>query len=429
MDTVKRKILGEIFEWLDSPHLLVIHGARRAGKTTLMNQIQDHLQTKGYDVVYLAVDQMLFEPWLKDPLSLENWLRHEGHLNEGRLYLLLDEAQYLPDTGLFLKVLYDRLSPHAKIIISGSSSLELGRTKEFLTGRKIEFTLERFSFLEFISLKYHKHFVEHAPFDNVGQLQEVYQLYHRDLEQLLVEYITWGGYPEVALEQNVNRRDRILREILSVYLEKDISAFLRIRHVGSFNNLIKILASQTGGLVNKTELSNTLGMRFETVNSYLNILENTFVFSLLKPYFKNVRKEISKSPKVYARDFGIIYYTLKRRFDDYQFIPGDLVENFVYRELLERFDANEIHFYRTLAGGEIDFVVPAGTKTWVVESKFRTQKRFPKAMKNFMDNYRDTEVIPIIITKDILAQDKGVLFLPAVCLPLWKWGEGKEARG
>ncbi|CAD7776820.1 hypothetical protein DMNBHIDG_01368 [Candidatus Methanoperedenaceae archaeon GB37] len=75
--------------------------------------------------------------------------------------------RYLPDAGMFLKVLHDRLSPKVKLIVSGSSSLELAKTREFLTGRKIELHLERFSFLEFLSLRFPKPFVKQAPFSDL----------------------------------------------------------------------------------------------------------------------------------------------------------------------------------------------------------------------------------------------------------------------
>jgi len=146
MNLVKRRILDQIRPWLDSPHILVIRGARRAGKTTLLHQVGKELEQKGYRVLYQAVDQMLYEPWFKDPLSFEAWLKQEGQLGDKQLYLLLDEAQYLPDAGLYLKVLHDRHSPRVKMIISGSSSLELTKTREFLTGRKMPFIFPRSAF-------------------------------------------------------------------------------------------------------------------------------------------------------------------------------------------------------------------------------------------------------------------------------------------
>ncbi|GEM_PF-4016767 len=101
MNLVRRNILDKIYSWLESPHILVIHGARRTGKTTLIHILKSDLEAKGQRIVYLPVDQMLFESCLKTPISLENWFKQEGFLSQTRLYLLLDEAQYLPNAGIF----------------------------------------------------------------------------------------------------------------------------------------------------------------------------------------------------------------------------------------------------------------------------------------------------------------------------------------
>ena len=418
---VKRRILNKIYPWLDSPHIIVIHGARRAGKTILLKILENELKRLKKSVLYMAVDQMLFEPFFKDPISFEKWLKKEGYLNSGPLYILLDEVQYLSDAALFLKVLFDRLGSKVKLIVSGSSSLELSKDKALLTGRKIEFSLQRFSFLEFLSLRLQKDFVDMAPISDLAQIKEIYSIYGQRLKELFLEYITWGGYPEVILEENPQKKSILLREILSSYIEKDVSGFLRIRQATAFNNLIRLLASQVGGLVNKTEICNTLGIRFETLNFYLDILKNTFIFDFIQPFFQNVRKEISKSPKVYAKDMGIVYYALKRKFDEYTLIPGEIIENFVYRELMERFIESDIHFYRTLSGAEIDFVVE-DKKLYLIESKFSNQKRFPKSIKNFIKNYlKNRSHLTIIITKEVFSYEGDIIYLPAVCFPLWEF--------
>ncbi len=418
---VKRRILNKIYPWLDSPHIIVIHGARRAGKTILLKILENELKRLKKSVLYMAVDQMLFEPFFKDPISFEKWLKKEGYLNSGPLYILLDEVQYLSDAALFLKVLFDRLGSKVKLIVSGSSSLELSIDKALLTGRKIEFSLQRFSFLEFLSLRLQKDFVDMAPISDLAQIKEIYSIYGQRLKELFLEYITWGGYPEVILEENPQKKSILLREILSSYIEKDVSGFLRIRQATAFNNLIRLLASQVGGLVNKTEICNTLGIRFETLNFYLDILKNTFIFDFIQPFFQNVRKEISKSPKVYAKDMGIVYYALKRKFDEYALIPGEIIENFVYRELMERFIESDIHFYRTLSGAEIDFVVE-DKKFYLIESKFSNQERFPKSIKNFIKNYlKNRNHLTIIITKEVFSYEGDIIYLPAVCFPLWEF--------
>ncbi len=360
----------------------------------------------------MAVDQHLFEPYFKDPLLFERYLHQEGLLEEERLFLLLDEFQYLADPGLFLKVLYDRLSPKLKLIVSGSSSLEISRTREFLTGRKIEFILERFSFLEFLSATFPKKLWEEAPFDAWDGLKEVSVLYQRELKRYFVDYVNWGGYPEVILTPVAEQKEVILREILATYLQKDIAAFLQVENISAFNHLIRILAAQVGSLLNKSELADTLKIRFETVSRYLNILKGTFVFHLLRPYYRNIRKELSKNPKIYARDFGIVYFALRRIFNTYEEISGHEVENFVFREIMEQFPLEDVYFYRTRSGAEIDFLV-AQKKFYLIECKFRNQIKIPKIFLNFEERYPEKEILRVIITKDRLERKEKTYYIPA----------------
>jgi len=415
---IKRRLFDKILPWLDSPHILIIKGARRAGKTTFLKFLKGYLEEQGQKAVLLSVDQLIFEPYFKDPLTFEKYLRQEGWLEEKRLFLLLDEFQYLNDPGLFLKVLYDRLAPQLKLIVSGSSSLEISRTQEFLTGRKIEFILERFSFLEFLSAISQKTIWEKAPFETWETIEELFALYHRLLKENCVEYVNWGGYPEVILAAP-NQKETILREILATYLQKDVAAFLKVENISAFNQLIRILAAQVGSLINKSELADTLKVRFETVSRYLDILEGTFIFRLIRPYFRNVRKEVSKNPKVYARDFGILYFALRRLFKDYESINGHEIENFVFRELMEQFPLEDIYFYRTRSGAEIDFLV-AREKFYLIECKFRNRPRVPKIFSNFCERYPEKQTIGIIITKDRLERREKVYFIPAYVLPLIK---------
>ncbi|MDQ7031091.1 MAG: ATP-binding protein [Desulfonauticus sp.] len=414
---VERSLFKKILLWLDSPHILIIKGARRAGKTTLLKFIEEHLKKQGRKTAFLPVDQYLFEPYFKTPQLFERYLRQEGLLGGERLYLFLDEVQYLSDPGLFLKILYDRLSPELKIIVSGSSSLEISRTKEFLTGRKVEFILERFSFLEFLWAVFPKELWKEAPFNSWDEIQEIFALYQKQLKECFVDYVTWGGYPEVVLTSLREQKETILREILSTYLQKDVAGFLNVGNISAFNHLVRILASQIGSLLNKSELADTLKIRFETVSRYLDILEGTFIFHLIRPYFSNVRKELSKNPKVYARDFGIIYFSLRRIFDAYEEVSGHEVENFVFRELMEQFSLEDIYFYRTRSGAEIDFLV-FQEKIILLECKFRNQIRIPKIFSNFEERHFEKETLKIIITKDRLEKLEETYFIPAYLFPL-----------
>ncbi len=420
MNIVHRDIEERVREWLYEPQIILIKGARRAGKTTLLHLLKNELEKGGEKTAYFAVDQLLYEPFWKASSIFYNFLQNEYDFSPNLpLFLFLDEIQYLDDPGIFLKTLYDLSAKGLKILVTGSSTLELSKTREFLPGRKIEFVLERFSFLEF--WRFHTGKKEAPSFEprDIKSLKDFYMAFSNRLEEAFIEYLTWGGYPEVIGVQGKDKKGVMLKNILNTYLEKDVAALFHLQNISNFNKLIRLLSSQAGQLLNKKELSSTLGMHFNTLVSYLDLLSGTFIFDFVTPFFSNIRKELSKMPKVYARDIGIIQCVRPDFYGDYRLADGHRVENFVYRHLLEYFDQHEIHFYRKRGGAEIDFVVLYDAVAILIEVKFRKGKqiRCPKAMKNFEELYGDMVRQRIIVTQDYLAFKEETLFIPAPLFP------------
>ena len=347
MSLVRRDIQEKIRPWMREPQIILIKGARRSGKTTLLSLIKEEIEKEGKSTAYYAVDQLMHEPFWRNVPTFLNFLKGERDFSSSRpLFLMLDEIQYLDDPGLFLKVLYDLTVNQLKIIVTGSSALELSKTREFLPGRKIEFELERFSFSEFWRARISD---RDSPIrlqrDDHVAIRNFYEAYKYRLESAFTEYLTWGGYPEVVLKNGREKKGLMLKNILNTYLERDVAALFHLSNISGFNNLIHILARQVGQLLNKKEISSTLGIHFQTLVSYLDLLSGTFIFDYVRPFYKNVRKELSKMPKIYARDIGIIQYAKPDHFTDYAMVDGHRVENFVYRQLLEYFEKKEIHFY------------------------------------------------------------------------------------
>jgi len=120
---------------------------------------------------------------------------------------------------------------------------------------------------------------------------------------------------------------------------------------------------------------------------------------------------------VYVRDFGIISFALRRLFNTYEAVSGHEVENFVFRELMEQFPREDIYFYRTRSGAEIDFLV-AREKVYLIECKFRNQIKIPKIFLNFEKRYPEKESLRVVITKDRLEKKENAYFIPAYVLPL-----------
>ena len=164
------------------------------------------------------------------------------------------------------------------------------------------------------------------------------------------------------------------------------------RQVEAYGRLIKLLADQAGKLINYSELSSTLGIALPTVHNYCRYAEETYVLKRVTPFFRNVRSEISKAPTVYFSDLGFRNYALGvlggvQRPDDL----GFAFQNLVYLLLRERlrWTGAEIHFWRTTAKTEIDFVVVSGGNVVPIEVKYQRMARpaVPRSFEGFIEKY------------------------------------------
>ncbi len=414
MRLIKRDIFDDILEWLDDKRIILVKGARRTGKTTLLSQLRTWLDSRGSRTVMFSADQELGSPFFQNAKVFFKFLSGQYMRTDEKIYCFIDECQYLPDAALFLKTLYDISQDRIKFIVTGSSSLDLLRVKEPLTGRKIEFILERFSLREFLraasEYSYEDEFRIPRDFE---ALKEFYDIYSKDLEYYFLEYVNWGGYPEVCLEKNIRRKKGLLREIVTTYVEKDISQFFRIENVSKFNNLVRVLCRQISQLLNKSEISGTLGIHFNTLERYLDILEGTYIVTLVRPFYTNIRKELSRMPKVFVNDFGIIRYFTGMEYADFESIDGQHVEDFVFTQLRLR-NNPDLFFYRTVSKAEIDFILKQESRLIPVEVKFRKKPAVPVIMKHFFSNYPGDTDFGIVFSRNLMERKDRVYFMPAL---------------
>jgi len=124
---------------------------------------------------------------------------------------------------------------------------------------------------------------------------------YKDFELLLEEYMTYGAYPAVVLEENIEYKIMLLKEIKNSFLKKDILESA-IEHEEKFYRLLTLLAAQIGNTLNVNELKNTLQLNEKTLSRYLFVLQKCFHIQLIKPFYQNLRKELTKMPKVYFND-------------------------------------------------------------------------------------------------------------------------------
>ncbi len=348
--------------------VVVIYGARRVGKTTLLNRYIGDKSTS--DILFVNGDDIVARQYLESQ-SIEKLRDFVGNTS----LLIVDEAQYIEKIGLNLKLIIDHV-PNIMVVATGSSSFELARdVGEPLTGRK--FVLKLFPLAQM----------------EISQIEK-----RHETQSNLEARLLFGSYPEVVTTRNNHLREEYMREMISSYLFKDILALEGIRYSNKLLRLLQLLAFQIGAQVSLTELGRQLAMSKNTVERYLDLLEKVFVIFRLSGFSRNLRKEITKSHRFFFYDNGIRnalignFNPLEIRND-----VGQLWENYVIAERMKRQEylreTTNSYYWRTYDKKEIDLVEERRGKLFGYEIKWTKSRA--KAPKEWHDNYpaADFEII------------------------------------
>lgn len=405
MNLLNRNILPLIFENLPFKEFVIITGPRQCGKTSLLHLVEVHLQSQGEPTVYITME---------DPAILKRLNEHPENLfsvlpqKNRKIYVLIDEIQYLADPTNFLKYNFDLHNEQVKIICTGSSAFYIDRSfKDSLAGRKLIFNLFTLSFDEFLYFK-------------TGDRQLNYELVELQkraeylspklfaIKQLLDEYLTFGGYPAVVLADNQERKKSLLAELSQAFLRRDVLES-NVRDEEKFFMLTRLLSAQTGGLVNINQLANTLQLSVTAVENYILVLRKTFHIHLLRPFYSNLKKELTKMPKVYFNDLGMRNVLLNQfpevgtRID-----KGELIENYLFTRLRDTFPIRDIRFWRTADGNEVDFVVNTEyQKGFAIECKFDERAFSKSKYKKFAEAYPN---FPLVVKSYLSGNNETSLF-------------------
>ncbi len=362
-----RNLLNNIKKWYENDQILLLNGARQVGKTSILMKIKEEFEAEQRQVIYLNLEDISILKELNEhPLNL---LKYIGDKNT-KAYCLLDEIQYLDNPSNFLKLLYDAHKGKIKIIATGSSALELkAKLQDSLAGRKITFSVSPLCFEEFLEFR-------QSPLKKYFNTEPRPDPIQNEFIALLNEYLIYGGMPAVVLETDADKKQILLQDYINAYINKDIRYIGKIDSIADFNRLIVLLASQIGNLMNMSEITNTLGIKRKELKYYLDLLQHTFVFDILNPFSTNVRSQISKMPKGYFFDLGVRNQILGNMLmPDSRTDAGALFENFIYLELKQKIRQDQLYFYRTTTGGEIDFIIRREDTIAPIEVKYRRLNR------------------------------------------------------
>ncbi len=405
-----RYLLADLKKWIDRREIYAIKGPRQSGKTTLLKILQDYLiqekKVNPENIIFLTLeDREILDKFSRSSKEFIRTLIMNKQ-NE-RFYFLIDEFQYLVEGGQKLKLLYD-LFENIKFIITGSSSLELaGKTGKFLVGRMFSFYLYQLSFEEFIGLKskqldnvYQERAKLVRNFITAGKDFRVEEdIFGDDFKKYFEEYALFGGYPEVAKTEDIETKRIILKNLYDTYITRDIMELLKITDITKFRTILGLLANQTGSLISYNSLTADSQTYFKQIKHYLSILEETFIISLLRPFFTNKTTELKKNPKIYFIDTGFRNHILNN-FNELSLRPdgGGIVENAVFTQL-KISQPDNLKYWRTLAKAEVDFIVEIGNKVIPIEVKYSYLKvaKVSRGFRNFLLQYRPKRAL--VLTK------------------------------
>lgn len=389
----KRTLFSELERSLDQRYIDILVGLRRTGKTTLMFQLIDHLLRRGTDpreILYFTFDEHWRE--IRDIIQEYEARVLREKLRERRVYLFFDEIHRLPDWPDKLKILYD-LNPKAKIIVSGSASLNLMRgARESLAGRCIFHRLDPLSFREFLLLRGEK-----IP------LPEDFEIFESRLAISFQEFLT-RGFPEVvgAGDREAERYTKEL--VLERILYRDIPQCFPVDDVGLLRLLFEQISLNPGTILNVDSLSKSLGRARRTIGNYLNFLELTFLIRRLS----NVRGSMLASSRKNKK--GYPYHPCLCLGKE----ESKKVETLVIAEL-------DARLYWRVGNFEVDLVLKDGP-VLPLEIKYKEQieEHDLKGMRAFMDRFGASR--GIVVTKREIARRGEIEILPVLWLSLYKEG-------
>lgn len=358
---IVRNVYSELINHSKKKQVTVITGMRRVGKSTAVKYILQKLIHNNY--IYLDCERIeiriLFNG--SDYEHIKDTLELIGIDFSKPSVIALDEIQLVENLPSVIKYLYDTY--YVKFIVTGSSSYYMkNKFSESLAGRKRIFEMYPLSFREFLQFKkagvsnYDKH-----------AWQSFNKAWYNKFKDLYSEYIRFGGFPEVVLEENQDDKMELLKDIINSYIELDVKLLSDYSISEDLYKLIKLLASRAGNKVDYTKISSVTGINRQKVASYIQLLEHTYLIYQATPFTKNIDKEISQQTKLYFSDTGILNILAGE-----QLSSGQIFENAIAIQLK---NMGSIQYYQKKTGQEIDFILNGNTAIEVKETPIQQDQQ------------------------------------------------------
>lgn len=342
---IKREIEKTIKRYIRQFPALVLSGPRQSGKSTLLkNLFKENYHFYSFD------DPFVRQKALLDP---------ELFLSEIKEPAVFDEIQYVPQLLNYLKISIDEnRAKKGRFILTGSQQFNLMKNiGDTLAGRIGILNLLPFSREE----------------------KEFYLSTQKEKNKANFDYFAdaclRGSYPEISVHKEVDF-EAWYNSYLQTYLERDIRTLYEIGNLRDFQRFIQILAARCAQILNLSSLAAELGVSVNTIKRWISILEASQIIFILSPYYQNMGKRITKNPKIYFTDCGLVCYLIGVR-DKKQLMSihllGALFENYIVQETIKAFinqgKMPRFYYLRTHNGLEIDLIIEEKMRIFPIEIK------------------------------------------------------------
>lgn len=390
---IQRDMKNRLILALENFRIVTITGPRQSGKTTLTKQMAQELNMK-----YITFDDTQILDLAKE--NPKNFLEFYA-----KQPLVIDEIQFVPELIPYLKQYVDDKNQKGMFLLTGSADmLSMSKITESLAGRMVTYNLYPLSNKE---LNNQQNNIIDILFD--GTILDIdLSKYTNDLRGIL-DNIIQGGYCEVLDLNDAKFRKDWFKSYISSRIQKDIVTIRDVHEekLGIFPKLIKVMANQTGGLLNINTIAKKLQIDNKTVKSYIEILKAMFIVKTIPPYFSNKSLSVVKSEKLHFIDTGLVCSLLGVDSENLLFNKdkefGNIIENAIYSEILKQQTVSNtdinIYHYRDLRKKEVDLIlesndgqiIPLEIKAKAV-IKREDLKGLIEVMKNY-DNIKQSYVI------------------------------------
>ena len=407
---LRRKYLKKILNFIETDKVISLVGVRRAGKSTLIKQISKSLFEKGVhknDILIVNFEEPEFEN--ADVAFLERIYQSYLEIIEphGKPFIFLDEIQSVKKWEKFVRSLNER--KEAFIVISGSSSKLLSsELSTVLTGRQLYFDIFHLFFEEFLLFKGRK----------IKNKKDII-LNSLPIKRNLREYMKFGSFPEVVLNENPEFKIRVCQSYYNDIVNRDIIQRFKIKKIEQLRALARFYLTNVSSLISFHKTKQFIKLPVETIRRFSSYLESSNLLFFVKRFSFSVKEQENSPRKVYSIDTGVSN-SIGFRFTENL---GKLLENIVALELRRKQIENpllEIYYWKDSTGKEVDFLIKDGLKVTELiqvclditnpETKEREMKSLRKALKIL--NLKKS----LVITEDYEGEEEQIRFVP-----LWKW--------